>query len=171
MNRYPQNTTNNQNYTCRANLNFISVHLSNAPRAFKFPGIFDPARHVAVFVSICSMQVAFLKLILCFDKSSVLPYPFCLPVIDLFGCVVQSSRGSLSVIEKQRNAENMIEDLPSELLENVAEWVGLFLRTLRTLLTPLVTTACSSIPEPRLLEALSCSGPSNLPCGRVSCRE
>lgn len=50
-------------------------------------------------------------------------HPFCLPVIDLLEFVVQRSRGFLSVKEKHQIAENMLEDLPNELLENVAEWV------------------------------------------------
>jgi hypothetical protein len=75
------------------------------------------------------------------------------------------------VREKQQIAENMLENLPNELLENIAEWVRICLRNLGTLLTPLVTTARSSVPEPCLLDALPCSAPSDLPGGRVSCCE
>lgn len=91
--------------------------------------------------------------------------------LQLTCCVVQRNLGPLSVKEKQQITDNMLEDLPNELLENIAEWVRICLRSLGTLLTPLVTTPCSSIPEPRLLDALPCSAPSDLPGGRVSCCE
>lgn len=59
-----------------------------------------------------------------FDGSSVFFTPVLLTCnIDLLEYVVQRSRGFFSAKEKQQIAENMLEDLPNELLENVAEWV------------------------------------------------